>query len=114
MIQPTKTVRNLLVVLALLLATGSCRHGKSGERVANSVQMTDSMWKDSATKYMQSIMHYYYNNEKDSFCQAVEYFPASLFMAQATRLFTTLAKQGMMPAEPNDDLTMLCLQIKSR
>ena len=25
--------------------------------------------------------------------------PASLFMAQATRLFLTLAKQGMMPAE---------------
>ena len=25
--------------------------------------------------------------------------PASLFMAQATRLFRTLAEQGMMPAE---------------
>ena len=35
--------------------------------------------------------------------------PASLFMAQATRLFQTMAKQGMMPAEictrMNDDLS---------
>ena len=64
-------MRKILIVIALILSVAACQQ-RTGTATDNgtgsdTTGMTDSMWRDSATKLYTKIHPYYLNNQKDSF-----------------------------------------------